>query len=58
MKLVKSWEVLGLFNQRVLEEIAAQHNLRSLVSKVILSIEILSLIIIFCLLIKGSAAEP
>lgn len=32
MKLVKSWEVLGLFNQRVLEEIAAQHNLRSLVS--------------------------
>ena len=42
MKLVKSWEVLGLFNQRVLEEIAAQHNLRSLVSKVILSIEILT----------------
>ena len=31
-KLFKSWEVLGLFNHRILEDIAAQHNLRALVS--------------------------
>ena len=33
-KLFKSWEVLGLFNHRILEDIAAQHNLRTLVSSV------------------------
>lgn len=33
LKLFKSWEVLGLFQQSILDEIASQHQLRSLIAQ-------------------------